>query len=1140
MHNILIFIVIQSKNKIMHDIEKQSKEYYSKLLKMRTIYDIYDKNPIDQKNHILTVSKEALEGDFKNDIRELIKYLWENPSIILTFLTSITNKEDQNRLIYIIMNTFYENIFSINLIDERLFYIISLLIKEEINKLNKKEEKELFLNDTLCSFLLVELSRKPEITKYFRKILEEVVQDINEISHTVNSTISEYVTNNKINLNVNEIEEQINQKTMEKEKNEKRGNNRKHNNSFSVSENFFANKYKDIRIKSESSVEKTNKRNFNSKKIEDKTKRCEKEEDDESLVKKYFDNITKDILIERQKNSEDNKMKEYLQYHLDNLKEYENNHNVNNIEGIYTNQTVLKNIYGSLVSSKILAVYQKYFALVIKALNKILDNLLDNINELPYNIRQICKIITILLSKKFPNIKCFERNSFLGIFFIDKIIFPLFQDPKINCLFTKIDRNDTSYFNFHFIASLLSDFSLGYFFIETEKSGNYTPFNGYFLEKMPILMEIYDKIIDVEIPEYITDLLNGSDDNIIDEKLNSIHKKYFDYHKEDTIYHQSCCLSFGDLDFFLRIINECKEKIYYKEKNSYLKSISEKINNNKAYKDLLDLKIKKEDEHPVMSSDKNAKEKKEINLNCLIKPTVEYLIINHFLFTDKYKYFSDININTIYLNMKDLDKIQNYKTDDELNNLLRKALCELLFSIPPINELIETEKIKRDSLNSFQLILADLNNYIKYLFSIDPFYKKYLSIRWSSDFLTENINNVEEKNKENYYELFFNEIKKELNSSINCYNFNELASCVNNLTYGKVKQEINEISLIKLKKINTNSIVNRIINEFPIYIRIEVKELVTKTKENNKININTKLSLDIKRAKSKEKKKVTDVKDIYFNEKNNLCIYKTIDSFIKYFSFENDSKLYQYINDSKVKQTDKKENKDIYDYIKDIELPEKIISFINATLKVTISDMLYIERINKTEIPSILLKTNKRIINSLYDLFKEYLPNDKDKEFRQKTKMLSWTNINHYVNEKYHLYDTIILFIVDCLKKYENKNNISGKINYIRQIKGILSNIKNIETIKYNTEAKIGYVYLNPLMIYSIIKLQPKYFASDIKFIETFIDLDEKNKYDIIELIEELKCYISYILDINNNILIGNISETEYNDLCNKASEQKD
>ena len=246
----------------MHDIEKQTKEYYSKLLKMRTIYDIYDKNPIDQKNHILTVSKEALAGDFKNDVKELILYLWENPSIIFVLLKNIQNKEEQNKLIYIIMNTFYENIFSINIIDETLFSIIFLLLKDEINQLKKKEEKELFLNDSLCANLLGELARKPEITKYFRKIIEDVVKDINDISNIVNSSISNYVINNKINLNVNEIEEQINQKIIEKEKSEKMIKNRKHNNSFSVPEHFFSMKFKDIRLKSEISLENNNFKNL--------------------------------------------------------------------------------------------------------------------------------------------------------------------------------------------------------------------------------------------------------------------------------------------------------------------------------------------------------------------------------------------------------------------------------------------------------------------------------------------------------------------------------------------------------------------------------------------------------------------------------------------------------------------------------------------------------------------------------------------------------------------------------------------------------------------------------------------------------------------------------------------------------------
>ena len=1102
---------------------------------MRTIYDIYDKNPIDQKNHILTVSKEALAGDFKNDVKELILYLWENPSIIFVLFKNIQNKEEQNKLIYIIMNTFYENIFSINIIDETLFSIIFLLLKDEINQLKKKEEKELFLNDSLCANLLGELARKPEITKYFRKIIEDVVKDINDISNIVNSSISNYVINNKINLNVNEIEEQINQKIIEKEKSEKMIKNRKHNNSFSVPEHFFSMKFKDIRLKSEISLENNNFKNLKgNKNIKEKNNNNENIEDDESLVKKYFDNITKDILIEKQKTIEDIKMKEYLQYQLDNLKEYENNNNINNSEGIYTNQTVLKNIYGSLVSSKILAVYQKNFAIVIKALNKMLKNFLENINELPYNIRQICKIISLLVNKKFPNIKPFERNSFIGIFIIDKILFPLFQDPKINCLITKIDRNEDSYFNYNFIVSLLSDFSLGYFFFETEKNGNYTPFNGYFLEKMPILMEIYDKIIDVEIPKYLEELIENNDKNFnFKENINLIYQTYFERHKEEQIYNQSCCLSFGDLDFILKLINNYYIKLF-EQKDNKLKNIVDKINNNKNYKELLELKIKKEDEHPVMSSDKNTKEKKDINLNCLIKPTVEYFIINNISFSDKLKYILDINLNILYINFKDLDSIQNSKNEDYLNNVLIKSLCETLYSLPYIDDLIKVEKIKKESLNNFQLFINDINNYIIFLSSMESYYQKYTTIEWSSYFLVENINKIKGD-----YTNYFNEIENYLNSLLIKYDFNELGSCLYDFTYEKTKQEISEISLLKLKKINTNSIVNRIINEFPIYIKIELKEQVTKVKENNKISIHTKLNLDIKRAKSKEKKKLSDSKGIYINEKNNLKIYKTICLFIKYFNLENDSKICQYINDFKEKNKDnQKEKKDIYDYIKHIELPEKIILFINTTLKETISDMLYIEKINKTEIPSILLKTNEKIIKGLFILFREYLPNDKDNELYNKTKLLSWTNINHYINDKYHLYDSIILFIVNCLTKFENKKTVLGKINCISQIKYILLNIQNISKIKYYNESKTGNIYLNPLLIYSIIKFQPKYFYSDIKFISTFIDIDEKNKINNMELIEELKCYIKYILELNYNNLNGNISPEEYNNLCQKASEK--
>ena len=311
-----------------------------------------------------------------------------------------------------------------------------------------------------------------------------------------------------------------------------------------------------------------------------------------------------------------------------------------------------------------------------------------------------------------------------------------------------------------------------------------------------------------------------------------------------------------------------------------------------------------------------------------------------------------------------------------------------------------------------------------------------------------------------------------------------------------------------------------------MYIKIETKEQVTKTKENN---INVKLNVDIRIAKSKEKKKIVDSKDIYVNEKHNFKIYKTIDSFTKFFDLIQDQKICQYTFDLKENDDNSKDKKDIYDYIKNINLPERTTAFLNTTLKETVSDMLYTEKTNKTKIPSILTKINKKIIGEIYTQFKKYLPNGKDNDLSLKTQSLSWTNINNFVNDEYHLYDCIVSFIVKCLHKFENKKNVSGKINCIQKIKNILINIKNISTIK------VGNFYLNPLLVYGIIKANLKYLASDIKFIETFIDLDDKDKINNISLIEELKCYINYVLDINYNSLIGNITLEEYKNQCDKC-----
>jgi Ras GTPase-activating-like protein IQGAP2/3 len=81
----------------------------------------------------------------------------------------------------------------------------------------------------------------------------------------------------------------------------------------------------------------------------------------------------------------------------------------------------------------ILAYYENSFLQVIEIIDMIYDKLINNIDSLPFSIKCICKIISILISKKFPDSKRYEKNSFIGKFIFQILVFPslLFQNFNI-------------------------------------------------------------------------------------------------------------------------------------------------------------------------------------------------------------------------------------------------------------------------------------------------------------------------------------------------------------------------------------------------------------------------------------------------------------------------------------------------------------------------------------------------------------------------------------------------------------------------------------------------------------------------------------------------------------------------------------
>ena len=158
-------------------------------------------------------------------------------------------------------------------------------------------------------------------------------------------------------------------------------------------------------------------------------------------------NVTNTFLEEKYREYKNNKntmMKDYCEIQLQNYGKFINEEN--NYE-LYTNNNLFKRISSSSIK-EVDIVYKRNLTLSINLMNSFLHKLNEKINEFPLQIRQICKLIKILVIKKFQNIKKIELNIIIGIFFFEKLLFPLLINPQINCiLMTSKITSDDLYYN---------------------------------------------------------------------------------------------------------------------------------------------------------------------------------------------------------------------------------------------------------------------------------------------------------------------------------------------------------------------------------------------------------------------------------------------------------------------------------------------------------------------------------------------------------------------------------------------------------------------------------------------------------------------------------------------------------------------
>ena len=119
---------------------------------------------------------------------------------------------------------------------------------------------------------------------------------------------------------------------------------------------------------------------------------------------KYIDALDKNTLerlIEENKNN-----KKIYDYCFSKLNESKSD------EEIFSNKKFKDDLMFSIDSQKLLTKYKSFFIGVINFINSIIDKIIDNLHSIPYSIKCLCKIISILIIKKFPSIKETKKKLF--------------------------------------------------------------------------------------------------------------------------------------------------------------------------------------------------------------------------------------------------------------------------------------------------------------------------------------------------------------------------------------------------------------------------------------------------------------------------------------------------------------------------------------------------------------------------------------------------------------------------------------------------------------------------------------------------------------------------------------------------------
>ena len=1002
-----------------------------------------EKKNMDNRKYKLIHDYEKQHSYFQDAYTYLPSFfqlLLNQPQIIAKLITNSNIEDVKNNLAFFFMNNFYENILSSSFIEDNLIYVITLVLMEEIESIKSSSDIESFLDNTAGGYFLEKLNFKMDVMNYYKIIMLNLVESLENMS-----------SSKKINFNVKQIQEDfLKMKEIMEAKFQKTGEKINIIDSQFFRRNFLNDLEKDS---GESSSMKNSKAT--------------------AIFNTYIPEITIEEIEQKISENKGNQgMKEYCDKLIKNLKRD---------KSIYSNEAFLSNIWNSTSYQEVLALYQIDFFKVIKIIDELFNTLINNIHLIPYSIKCICKIISILIKKKFKKLNTIQHNIFLSKFFFNKLFLSAFKDPKFGCLINNFIISGITIDNLEIISFIMEKLISFDFINNIEENSDFTPFNRYFLEKMPTVLKFFDGLSNVKLPAFIEKILNGNNEKkyIYD---------YFEENNEEIIYHRSVCCSMDDILSLLNNIEKCKDLIFKDDSTRALRITFEKVfySNKETINELKNKEEYEEISPPTNKKKKNNQEKKILNFFLFTK-----LIIN-----DKYKDLFNLSQGKPNFSIKELKKTET-DAETQKNNIIKvkNLFSGLLYNY---RNLVKTDFNEGTTGNTFK-ILKELKKFMK---SSNYIIDGSIPSEWYVDSLFECLKLLPQDLQNNDFENLYNSLIIDVNNAMKEMDFQILSFCL-----GKVKFA----NRVKLYYENMKKNI----------IEIELNERAQNIIENSLIPVTITLNIKEKEFKIEKGKTVKEIPflDIFKDDNDKKTTCSTIESFGNKFPNINMEKklIYPEI--------------DMIDFENQLKLTEKLSNYFNIIREHLIKKMNFEESQNEFEI--IMDKIYDYVMEKLYEKIYPLEPYTEDNVIFTQCILNSWIEPKHLIKEKNnYLFDSFLPDVINYFEKIDQEKSPRKKLEFM---KNIFISIGNV--VKFNGENKeLGVDDQLPILNYAFIKAHPFPIYTNCKFMDLFLG---SKKYRLEgNYLAQLFTICKFIENLSASDLFD-ISEEQYKNNCLKSRDIK-